>query len=1057
MGKIPGALHGTEYDQKSIEEWAKNYWSEARIYEKVKAKASKSGRKLYFLDGPPYTSSKEIHIGTGWNKVIKDVFLRYYRMMGYNVWDKPGFDTHGLPIEVQMEKRMGIKTKKEIVEKIGVSRFIEECRRFARENLEGQIEQFKELGVWMDWDNPYITFKNEYINSGWWLIKKAWEKGLLDRDLLVVHWCPRCETTLADYEVSEYKVLRDPSIYVKFKVKGRENEYLLIWTTTPWTLPANAFVMAHPDIRYAKVRVGGDVLILAESRVDHVMREAGVEDYEVVEVVEGRELEGLEYIHPLEDLVDAQKVLSKYHKVVLAPEGVSEHEGTGLVHSAPGHGDVDYEVGKRIGAPVISLVGEDGRMTRDAGKYAGMHFRDEANAEIIKDLRERGALFHAGWVEHRYPVCWRCKTPLVMRATSQWVIRVSKLREVLLREADKVEWKPAWAKMRYLNIIKNVRDWIISRQRFWGIPLPIWVCENCGYIHVVGSVDELEKLSGRRPRDLHRPWVDEVTFKCPRCGGTMRRVPDVADVWFDSGIAFYASLGYPENKELWEKLKPVDFIVEGHDQIRGWFFSLMRSGVVGFGETPYRRVLTHGFVLDEQGREMHKSLGNYVPLRELLNKVPRDIIRMWLMQNTTWEDLRFSWKGLSLMEKDFRIAWNVFAFADLYMSLDGFDPTQYSLESVELEVEDRWLLSKLNSLVRDYHKFMEAMEAFEAARRLVKFIVDDVSHWYIRLIRRRVWVEENTPSKIAAYTTLYTALKTWLLLAAPFIPHLTEYIYQRMFREAEGGPESIHLLELPKADERFIDEKLERHMEVVKSIAEAALAARMKAGIKLRRPVRRLIIAPSTSEAAEAVKELGKILTGVANAKEIEIIGPEFFEKAKVYKLEPKYSEIGPQFKRLTKKVVEIITSNQDEVARSIIEKGYFETVIDGAPIRIEARHVKVKAEYPEWLSVQDSDYGLVGVDLRLSRSEVLEGLAREIVRRIQFMRKKAGYNVSDYIKSYISTSDEEILEAIKEFRDYIMEETRSVEIVLGEGGEAVEEWEIDGSKVKIGVERVSS
>lgn len=1055
MGKIPGKLHGLKYDQRGLEEWVKRFWDENSVYEKVKVELSKSGRKFYFLDGPPYTSSKEIHIGTGWNKVIKDVYIRYYRMKGLDVWDRPGFDTHGLPIEVQIEKRLGIKTKKEILEKIGIANFVELCKNFAKENMEGQIEQFKDLGVWMDWSNPYITYENYYIEAGWWLIKRAWEKGLLDRDLLVVHWCPRCETTLADYEVSEYKVLRDPSIYVKFKVKGSDNEYLLIWTTTPWTLPANAFVMAHPNIRYAKVRVGGEILIIAEKRVEHVMKQAGVDSYEIVEVFDGTRLDGLEYVHPLEDLVEAQKELSKYHRVVMAPEGVSEHEGTGLVHAAPGHGDIDYQVAKRLGVPVVSLVESNGLMTREAGKYAGKYFRTEANEEIMRDLKERGALFHASWIEHRYPVCWRCKTPLLLRATKQWIIRVSKLKDEMLREAEKVEWKPAWAKTRYINLIRELRDWIISRQRFWGTPLPIWVCERCGYVHVVGSLKELEDLSGRRPRDLHKPWVDEITFKCPKCGGVMKRVPDVADVWFDSGIAFYASLGYPSRGDLWEKLKPVDFITEGHDQIRGWFFSLMRSGLIGFGETPYRRVLVHGFVLDEQGREMHKSLGNYVPLSELLRKVPRDVIRMWVMQNTTWEDLRFSWKGLSQMERDFRVIWNVFAFADLYMSLDGFNPLKHPLDEVRLEVEDRWILSRLNRLVKKYHESMESMEAFEAARELVKFIVEDVSHWYVRLIRRRVWVEENTPSKIAAYATLYTVLRTWILLAAPFIPYFAEFVYQHMFREAENGPLSVHMMSTPEPEERFIDGKLERYMDIVRSIAEAALAARMKAGIKLRRPVKRLLIAPSSSEVADAVNSLKRILAEATNAKEVEIVGPEFFEEARVYRLEPNYSEIGPQFKRLTKHVVELIKERQDEIAKAIVERGYYEAEVEGTPVRIEVRHVKVNAEYPEWLSVKDSDYGLVGVDLRLSRSEVLEGLARELVRRIQFMRKEAGYSVSDYIKAYINTSDQEIIEAVKEFREYVMEETRAVDVALRRGGELVKEWEIDGSKVEIGVERV--
>ncbi|MEB3852027.1 MAG: class I tRNA ligase family protein, partial [Desulfurococcales archaeon] len=473
-------LSKEKYDQFALEEWVKGFWRRERVYELVRRKSLSGGRKFYFLDGPPYTSAPSIHVGTAWNKVIKDVVLRYYRMMGFAVWDRPGFDTHGLPIEVKIEQKLGVRNKREIVEKIGVDRFVEECKRFAEENMRGQMRRFQELGVFMDWDNPYVTFRSDYIESGWWLFKRAWEQGLLRQSLYVVHWCPRCQTTLADYEVSEYRVLEDPSIYVRFPVKGRERESLLIWTTTPWTLPANAFVMAHPEMVYVRVRVGDEILILAKDRLQAVMEEAGVKDYEVIEEFRGERLEGLEYRHPLEDLVDAQAELSKYHRVVMAPEAVSPHEGTGLVHSAPGHGDVDFEIAKRIGVPAVSLVGDDGRMTSGAGKYAGLYFRSEANQAILEDLRARGALFHEGKVLHRYPVCWRCKTPLLLRATRQWVIAVSELRDKLVEEAERVEWVPAWAKERFLHLLRNVRDWVVSRQRFWGIPLPIWECERCG-------------------------------------------------------------------------------------------------------------------------------------------------------------------------------------------------------------------------------------------------------------------------------------------------------------------------------------------------------------------------------------------------------------------------------------------------------------------------------------------------------------------------------------------------------------------------------------------------
>ncbi len=1061
MAPVKDNLQGVKYDQFQVEAEIKKFWEENRIYSKVKEKSSKSKRKLYFLDGPPYASAKSIHVGTAWNKVIKDSLLRYYRMTGYNVWDKPGYDTHGLPIEVKVEQTFGIRTKKEIEEKVGIEKFVEACKNFARENLEAMSQQFKEIGVFMDWDNPYITYKDEYIESGWWLIKRAWEKGLLYRGHRVLHWCPRCETTLADYEVSEYKELEDPSIYVKFKVEGSENEYLLIWTTTPWTLPANAFVMAHPELTYVKVRVNGEIYILAKARLERVMNEAGITDYEILEEFEGEKLEGLRYKHPLEDVVDAQKILSNYHIVVMAPDAVTATEGTGLVHSAPGHGEIDFEVNeKKVGAPVVSLVDNQGRMTREAGKYAGLYFRREANAAIIEDLKERGALLHASKIVHRYPVCWRCKTPLVLRATTQWFINVKQLKDQLIEEAETIEWRPVWAKIRFLNLLKEVRDWVISRQRYWGIPLPIWVCENCGYTHVVGSVEELVEMGGEAPEQLHRPWIDRVTLKCPKCGGIMRRVPDVLDVWFDSGVAFYASLGYPKNRELYKKLKPVDFIVEGHDQIRGWFFSLLRSGVIGFNEKPYLKVLVHGFVLDEKGREMHKSLGNYVAFEDLISRVPRDIVRLWVLNNVTWEDLRFSWKALDFMRKSFTIMWNVFSFASTYMAIDKYDPDETPLEAVKeyLMIEDRWLLSRYNRLLKRYHEAMQDLRPHEAAKIVKDFIVDDVSHWYIRLVRRRVWEEEETPAKKAAYAVLYHVLRGWLLMSAPFIPYLAEYLYQKVIRPAESGsPESVHLLDLPLPDEEWVDETLEQDMENARRIVEAAAAARNKAGIKLRRPVRRLIIALKDPKVEDSITRLVHIIKELANAKEVQVVSFDFFEAQKVYGAKPNYKSIGPEFKKLTRDVVKYIEENAETVARDIVEKGYHEAKIRGEIVRLEPRHVELDIEYPEWLAVAEIDLGIVGVDARLTEEEVLEGLAREVVRRIQAMRKDMDLPVDAFIDVWMQ-GDENILNAVRRMRDYISRETRAVEIHFERpASEAYgKEWDIDGRRITIWIKRRS-
>ncbi|MEB3851266.1 MAG: class I tRNA ligase family protein, partial [Desulfurococcales archaeon] len=582
-------------------------------------------------------------------------------------------------------------------------------------------------------------------------------------------------------------------------------------------------------------------------------------------------------------------------------------------------------------------------------------------------------------------------------------------------------------------------------------------CERCGHRVVVGSVEELERLGGQRPRDLHRPWVDEVTLRCPKCGGAMRRVPDVADVWFDSGIAFYASLGYPKRRDDWERLRPVDFIVEGHDQIRGWFFSLLRSGVIGFGEAPYRRVLVHGFALDEQGREMHKSLGNYIDFDELIERIPRDVVRLWTTSNTVWEDLRFSWSSMEQMKRDFTVIWNVFAFASMYMGIDGFDPEKHRLDDYldSLRVEDRWILSRLNSFLRGYHTAMARLHIHEAARLLRSFILEDVSRWYLRLIRRRVWTDEETRDKLAAYTVLYKVLRSWLAAAAPFTPFLAEYIYQKLFRDAEGGPVSVHLLDMPEHDPEAIDGELEERMEIARRVVEAARSARMKAGIKLRRPVSRLLVVTEDERVREAVRALSAVISEEANAKEVAVAGRELLESARVYRVEPVYSEIGPEYRRAAPLVYRLLEERGDEVARAILERGAFEGEVDGVKVRLEPRHVRIHAEYPQWLAVAEGEGFTVAVDTRVGERELLEGLAREVVRRAQFMRKEMGLDVTDYVEMWLD-GDEELVDAALRLADYVKGEVRAVAIYRGAPPQVVyaKEWEVDGKRLLIGLRR---
>ena len=1056
MGKV-GKID-KQYRPIEVEERILKFWKENRIYERIR-ELLKDKPKFYFLDGPPYPSSDVPHIGTAWNKVLKDLVIRFQRMRRRFVWDQPGYDTHGLPIEVAVEKKLGLKSKKEIVSKVGVEKFVKECMNLALTNAKLMSRRFERLGVSMDWNNPYYTLKPEYIESGWWLIKKVQEQGLLKKGVKVVWWCPRCETVLADYEVQEYRDIEDPSIFVKFPIEGEKNKYLLIWTTTPWTLPANLAVMVHPEMNYVEVEFKGERLILAEVRLEPVFSKLG-EKPKIIAKVKGKDLEGLRYIPPLLEEVDAQRKYRsmKTHKVVLS-EFVTPYEGTGLVHSAPGHGEEDFIIAQRYGIPVVSLVDEKGIMVKDAGKYAGKHFR-QANKYIIEDLRRKGFLLFEEKIVHKYPVCWRCKTPLVLRATEQWYITVTKLKDKMIEEAEKVEWIPDWAKERERNWLKELRDWVISRQRYWGIPLPVWECEKCGYKVIPESVNELKKLakSDFEISDLHKPWIDKVKLKCPKCSGIMHRVPDVLDVWFDSGVAFFASLAYPKNKRLFERLFPVDFIVEGHDQLAGWFFSLLRSGILGFGKAPYKRVLVHGYMLDEKGREMHKSLGNFVSADEVVEKYGADTLRFWVLQNTIWEDIRFAWKKLDLTFRDLNILWNIFVFASTYMSLDNFDPEKWPLEKVlsNLRVEDKWVLSRLNNLVKYVTEKFEKTYVHEAVRRIREFIIEDLSHWYIRLIRRRVWVEAEDPDKIAAYSTLYTVLKTLLQILAPVTPFIAEELYRKFILPAEkDSPESVHMLEWPKVNEKLISAELEEAMTLAKKIVEVGAAARMKAGIKIRQPLPEIIVLSDDEKLHKLLTYVKDVVKSQINVKNVSVKKLSEIGKYISYEIRPVFSKIGPMFKDKTREVLEILKEKESEVIKNILEKGYFEFEINGEKHVITHEYVEILEKPSEHYILQNFDKGKILLDIRIDYEAAAEGLARDIVRRIQYMRKELDLPVEAFIEALIITPDKQSMEMLEKWRNFIAEEVRAKKLKISVEKEKTKkgytkEWDIEGEKYVI-------
>lgn len=825
------------YDHKKLESEILRFWEKEGTYSRVKESRS-SGEPYYFCDGPPYATG-QIHPGTGWNKCAKDAVCRYWRGKGKNVRVQPGYDTHGLPIEVKVEKEMGIRNKREIEEK-GIEKFIEHCKDFATKYIGVMGGQFQSLGVWMDWDNPYITYRDEYIESSWGTIAKAHEKGLLKEGVYVLPYCYRCETTMANYEL-EYGDETDPSIFVKFRVKGRDNEFLVIWTTTPWTLVSNMAVMVHPNLYYVRVKVGDETWIVARERMDHLLGLLNLSGTVLEEFI-GKKLNGTEYEHPFQDLIAKEYE----RKVVLSDEFVTLEEGSGLVHCAPGHGPEDFIIGKRFGIEAFSPVDGAGCYTAEAGQLRGMNVR-AANPEIIKILGERGALLHESRVKHRYPHCWRCKTPLIFLTTSQWFIEVSKMKDQMIAEIDNTRWHPDFAQTRFKEFVSNAPDWCISRQRYWGIPLPIWKCESCAEVKVLGDASELKGI-----KELHRPYIDSYSFGC-RCGGRMHRVRDVLDVWFDSGNAIWASLSEEERKAY----SQADAILEGQDQIRGWFYSLLGSGMVKDGRAPYKRVIMHGFFVDEHGEKMSKSLGNFIPLEEILEKGGADAFRLWGLSNTLWEEQKFSWTEISEAHGTLDILMN------LYVYLTRFHP-QKKLEAPELAVEDRWLLSRLHSTLKEYNDAFEAYEMSRATKALRAFLVEDLSKFYMKVAKDRISRGEGD----GALYALYESILAFLKMFSPICPFSSEYVYQKFFRKLEGEP-SISMFLIPDADPGRIDLVLEKKFEMVRETLPAFLELRQKSGVKLRWPLAEAYVKTPSHELAEAVEALSPIICRLLNVKSV--------------------------------------------------------------------------------------------------------------------------------------------------------------------------------------------
>jgi len=806
---------------KEQEEKIRSFWKKNNIIQKARNMNPK-GKGFYMMDGPPYASG-HIHLGTALNKVIKDITLRQKRMQGFSVLDRPGYDTHGLPIENKVEKKLGFKTKEEI-ENHGVEKFVTECKNFATEYIEVMNQEFDNLGVWMDWENPYLTLNKEYIEAIWWTFKKANEKGLLYLGKYPVHACPHCETAVAYNEI-EYTKQGDTAVYVKFKIKNEENKYLIIWTTTPWTLPSNTGVMVNPKYDYVEAQVGAETWVIAKERLQSLMDaiEAG---YQVKKEFKGKKLEGLEYENPLGKNLKL-KPMDKAYRIILSERYVNLEEGTGLVHTAPGCGKEDYDAGTKAGLPIISIVNVSGIFSEEGGKYAGKKARI-VDAEIISDLEEMNSLIYKHKYTHDYPICWRCKQPLIMISTPQWFFKVTQLRKRLLELNEEIKWQPAWGQDRFKNWLESLGDWPVSRQRYWGTPLPIWTCDSCEEKTIIGSEEELKKHYSGELKDLHKPWIDEAKWGC-KCGGTMTRVSEVLDVWFDSGVSSWGSIGYPKNKEKFEKYWPADFNVEGKDQIRGWWNSQLICSIICFDDKPFKAIAMHGMILDLGKKKMSKSTGNIVSPKEVIDKYNRDYLRFYLAREFKGEDMSFSWVSFRAINRFFNTLWNSFNYAITYLDIK----LENEIDLKKLEIEDKWIISKLHSLSNEVMKNYNEYAYGKVITLLEEFILEEFSRTYIKMIRDRIKTDKETLSKV--FSHIFTIL---LKLLAPITPHFTEQIYQHIKTNKE---ESIHLTLMPKIEEKFINKELEKEIEQTKQLTQEVLSLRETEKLRLRWPLEELI------------------------------------------------------------------------------------------------------------------------------------------------------------------------------------------------------------------------
>ena len=1032
------------------------FWKDNDIFKKS-MENRKEGETYTFYDGPPTANGKP-HIGHVLTRVIKDMIPRYRTMKGYMVPRKAGWDTHGLPVELEVEKLLGLDGKEQI-EEYGLDPFIKKCKESVWK-YKGMWEDFSgTVGFWADMDNPYVTYDDNFIESEWWALKQIWDKKLLYKGFKIVPYCPRCGTPLSSHEVAQgYKAVKERSAVVRFKVVG-EDAYFLAWTTTPWTLPSNVALCVNPDETYCKVKAAdGYVYYMAEALLDKVLgglaEKKGVEgkDYEVLETYKGKDLEYKEYEPLYKCAGDAAKKQNKKAHFVTCDTYVTMSDGTGIVHIAPAFGEDDAKVGRNYDLPFVQFVDGKGDLTEET-PYAGL-FVKKADPEVLKDLDAEGKLFDAPKFEHDYPFCWRCDTPLIYYARESWFIKMTAVKDDLVRNNNTVNWIPeSIGKGRFGDWLENIQDWGVSRNRYWGTPLNIWECE-CGCQHAIGSRDELEKMSGNpkaQTVELHRPYIDEITIKCPKCGKDMHRVPEVIDCWFDSGAMPFAQHHYPfENRDLFEQQFPAQFISEAVDQTRGWFYSLMAESTLLFNKAPYENVIVLGHVQDENGQKMSKSKGNAVDPFDALQTHGADAIRWYFYTNSApWLPNRFHDKAVTEGQRKFMgTLWNTYAFYVLYANIDEFNPMNYTLDYDKLSVMDKWLLSKLNSTVKAVDDNLDKYRIPEAARALDEF-VDEMSNWYVRRSRERFWAKGMEQDKINAYMTLYTALVTICKAAAPMIPFMTEDIYQNLVRSIDkDAKESIHLCDFPVVNEKHIDKKLEEDMEDLLEVVVMGRACRNASNIKNRQPIGKMYV--------KADFNLSEFYTDII-ADELNVKNVEFTDDVRAfssYSFKPQLKTVGPKFGKQLGEIRQALSALDGNAAMDEVNaNGSLKLDLPSGEVVLEKDDLLIDIAQTEGYVSQSDNKITVVLDTNLTPELLEEGFVREIISKIQTMRKEAGFEVMDKITIYAKGNDK-VADIMTKNKDGIISEVMATDLVIGSVEGYEKEWNINGEDVVMGVKK---